>query len=394
VKVTKGLQISAVVTVSVLLAAACSSKKTSTATTPTSAAPAATTSAAAAATSAPAAATSAAAAPTSAAAPVSSAAAPAAGGGLIGVDYPRSDSDFWNAYIRYVPQMATTLGATIKTSASGNDITKLNANADSLVAEGAKALVLAPQDTAGIIPELSKLAGENIPVVTIDTEPDSGKVFMIVRADNKAYGTKSCNYIGTALKGVGNVVEFEGDLASVNGRDRSTAFGACMAANFPKIKVFAEPTKWDTPTAIGQLNTVLAGNKIQGLYMQASIYLSATLADLSSKGLLKPAGTAGHIVMVSNDGVKAEFTAIQAGSLDATIDQPADLYAKYGLFYAQQALAGKTFSLGPTDHNSNIVTAADGDLEDQLPASLVTVDGAYPGSVKSTDPSLWGNQSG
>jgi ABC-type sugar transport system substrate-binding protein len=387
VRVTKGLRISAVVTASVLLAAGCSSKKSSTATTPTSAAPstAAATSAAPATTSAAAPATSAAAAPTSAA---------AAGGGLIGVDYPRSDSDFWNAYIRYVPQMATTLGATIKTSASGNDITKLNANADSLVAEGAKALVLAPQDTAGIIPELSKLGGENIPVVTIDTEPDSGKVFMIVRADNKAYGTKSCNYIGTALKGVGNVVEFEGDLASVNGRDRSTAFGACMAANFPKIKVFAEPTKWDTPTAIGQLNTVLAGNKIQGLYMQASIYLSATLADLQSKGLLKPAGSAGHIVMVSNDGVKAEFTAIQAGQLDATIDQPADLYAKYGLFYAQQALAGKTYAVGPTDHNSNIVTAADGDLEDQLPASLVTVDGAYPGSVKSTDPSLWGNQSG
>jgi ABC-type sugar transport system substrate-binding protein len=387
VRVTKGLRISAVVTASVLLAAGCSSKKSSTATTPTSAAPstAAATSAAPATTSAAAPTTSAAAAPTSAA---------AAGGGLIGVDYPRSDSDFWNAYIRYVPQMATTLGVTIKTSASGNDITKLNANADSLVAEGAKALVLAPQDTAGIIPELSKLGGENIPVVTIDTEPDSGKVFMIVRADNKAYGTKSCNYIGTALKGVGNVVEFEGDLASVNGRDRSTAFGACMAANFPKIKVFAEPTKWDTPTAIGQLNTVLAGNKIQGLYMQASIYLSATLADLQSKGLLKPAGSAGHIVMVSNDGVKAEFTAIQAGQLDATIDQPADLYAKYGLFYAQQALAGKTYAVGPTDHNSNIVTAADGDLEDQLPASLVTVDGAYPGSVKSTDPSLWGNQSG
>jgi ABC-type sugar transport system substrate-binding protein len=386
--VTKGLQISAVVIASVLLAAACSSKKSSTASTASSSAP----STAAAATSAAAATTSAAAAPaTSAAAAPTSAAA--GGGGLVGVDYPRSDSDFWNAYIRYVPQMASTLGVTIKTTASGNDITKLNANADSLVAEGAKALVLAPQDTAGIIPELSKLGGENIPVVTIDTEPDSGKVFMIVRADNKAYGTKSCNYIGTALKGVGNVVEFEGDLASVNGRDRSTAFGACMAANFPKIKVFAEPTKWDTPTAIGQLNAVLAGNKIQGLYMQASIYLSATLADLSSKGLLKPAGTAGHIVMVSNDGVKAEFTAIQAGQLDATIDQPADLYAKYGLYYAQQALLGKTFAVGPTDHNSNIVVAADGDLEDQLPASLVTVDGAYPGSVKSTDPSLWGNQS-
>ena len=25
---------------------------------------------------------------------------------LIGVDYPRSDTDFWNSYIKYVPQFA------------------------------------------------------------------------------------------------------------------------------------------------------------------------------------------------------------------------------------------------------------------------------------------------
>jgi ABC-type sugar transport system substrate-binding protein len=373
-----GLRITALGAAACMLAAGCgsSSKSNAAGGGATSAAP---TSAAGAATTGPAAATSGTA---------------AGGGGLIGVDYPRSDSDFWNAYIKYVPEMASTLKATIKTTSSGNDITKLNANADTLVAQGAKALVLAPQDTAGIIPELAKLAAKNIPVVTIDTEPDSGKAFMIVRADNKAYGTKSCKFIGDTLKGVGNVVEFEGDLASVNGRDRSTAFAACMKANYPNMKVFAEPTKWDTPTAIGQLNTVLAGNKIQAIYMQASIYLSATIADLQSKGLLKTAGTAGHIVMVSNDGVNAEFKAIQAGQLDATIDQPADLYAKYGLFYAQQALAGKTFAEGPTDHNSTIVKAADGNLEDQLPAALVTVDGAYPGSLKSTDTSLWGNSSG
>ncbi|MDX6229517.1 MAG: ribose transport system substrate-binding protein [Frankiales bacterium] len=383
-----GLQISALGAAACLLAAGCgsSSKSAGTGGGATSAATTATT-AATATTGAPTA--------TTGATTTAASTPPAAGGGgLIGVDYPRSDSDFWNAYIKYVPEMASTLKATIKTTSSGNDITKLNANADTLVAQGAKALVLAPQDTAGIIPELAKLAAKKIPVVTIDTEPDSGKVFMIVRADNKAYGTKSCKFIGDTLKGVGNVVEFEGDLASVNGRDRSTAFGACMKANYPNMKVFAEPTKWDTPTAIGQLNSVLAGNKIQAIYMQASIYLSATIADLKSKGLLKPAGTAGHIVMVSNDGVNAEFKAIQAGQLDATIDQPADLYAKYGLFYAQQALAGKTFSTGPTDHKSNIVTAADGNLEDQLPAALVTVDGAYPGSLKSTDSSLWGNQSG
>src|SRR4051812_40197955 len=50
--------------------------------------------------------------------------ATAAGGAaaapLVGSDYPRSDTDFWNAYIRYTPQMAGTVGVTLKTTNSAN----------------------------------------------------------------------------------------------------------------------------------------------------------------------------------------------------------------------------------------------------------------------------------
>jgi len=312
--------------------------------------------------------------------------------GLVGVDYPRSDSDFWNSYIKYVPQMAGQLGLSIKTTNSQNDISKLQSNVQTLVSEGAKGIVMAPQDTAAVIPTLAQLAAKKIPVVSVDTRPDAGKVYMVVRADNKAYGEKSCKYIGDTLKGTGSVVMFEGDLSSINGRDRSEAFNACMKANYPKMKVFAEPTKWDPPTAITQLQTVLSSNTINAIYMEASIYLSATLQVLKSKNLLKPRGQSGHIVIVSNDGVPSEYKAIKDGSMDAAVSQPADAYAKYALQYVKDALAGKTYKPGPTDHDSTIVDVGNGNLEDQLPAPLVTIDGAYPGSLKVTDPSLWGNQ--
>src|SRR5690349_21149426 len=41
---------------------------------------------------------------------------------LIGVDYPRSDTDFWNSYIKYVPQFSKELGVQLKTTNSQNDI--------------------------------------------------------------------------------------------------------------------------------------------------------------------------------------------------------------------------------------------------------------------------------
>jgi ABC-type sugar transport system substrate-binding protein len=310
---------------------------------------------------------------------------------LVGVDYPRSDSDFWNSYIKYVPQMAGELGEELKTTNSQNDIAKLQSNVNTLISQGVKGVVIAPQDTAAVIPTLQLLESKKIPVVSVDTRPDKGNVFMVVRADNKAYGEKSCKYIGDTLKGVGNVVEFQGDLGSINGRDRSEAFAACMKTNYPNIKVFSEPTKWDPPTAVGQLQTVLAGNKVNAIYMQASIYLPSTVQLLTQKGLLKKRGEAGHIVIVSNDGVPAEYKAIKDGTMDAAISQPADLYAKWALSYLKDAIAGKTYQPGPTDHNSTIVDVGNGNLEDQLPAPVVTLDGSYPGSLKVDDPSLWGN---
>jgi simple sugar transport system substrate-binding protein/ribose transport system substrate-binding protein len=209
-----------------------------------------------------------------------------------------------------------------------------------------------------------------------------------------AYGQKACKYIGDTLKGTGSVVMFEGDLASINGRDRSTAFSQCMKSSYPNMKVFAEPTKWDPPTAVTQLQSVLAGHTINAIYMEASIYLPSTLQLLKQKGLLKTRGQAGHIVIVSNDGVPAEYSAIKAGQMDATVSQPADLYAKVALQYIKDAIAGKTAHTGAGYGGGTVVSVGNGMLEDQLPAPLVTVDGKYPGSKSVDDKSLWGNQIG
>jgi simple sugar transport system substrate-binding protein/ribose transport system substrate-binding protein len=246
---------------------------------------------------------------------------------------------------------------------------------------------MAPQDTAAVAPTLDQLASKNIPAISVDTRPDTGKVFMVVRADNRAYGTKACEFLGKQLSGKGTVVEFEGDLASINGRDRSEAFGACMKAKYPAVKVLAEETKWQGDIASAKLQNALSQGAVNGIYMQAGgVFLAPTLALLQQKHLLVPPADPKHIFIVSNDGIPAEFQAIKAGQIDATVSQPADLYAKYALVYAKAALAGTTFQPGPTDHGSTIVSIPNG-LEDQLPAPLVTKENV-------DDPSLWGNQVG
>jgi len=308
----------------------------------------------------------------------------------IAVDLPRADSDFWNSYAKYVPQFATETGVNLMTPTnSQNDIAKLVANVQALTSQGAKAIVMAPQDTGAIATTLSQLEAKKIPVVSVDTRPDKGKVFMVVRADNRAYGTKACEFLGEKLKGKGKVIEFQGSLSSVNGRDRSEAFAECMKSKFPGITLFEEPTEWEGAKASAALQTRLAQHPdINGIYMQAGgVFLAPTLQLLRSKNLLVPATDPKHIFIVSNDGIPQEFDAIRKGEIDATVSQPADAYAKYGMYYIKAAMQGKTFKTGPTDHDSEIVKLPSGILEDQLPAPLVTKDNV-------DDPKLWANQLG
>jgi ABC-type sugar transport system substrate-binding protein len=317
---------------------------------------------------------------------------------LVGVDYPRSDTDFWNSYIKYTPEYAKELGLSLKTTNSQNDVAKLTANAQAFISQGVKGLAMAPQDTAAIAPTLAQLEAKKIPVVTVDTRPDSGKVFMVVRADNRAYGEKACQYLGTKLGGKGKVVMLQGDLASINGRDRTEAFNDCMKKNYPDIQVFGEATNWDGAVAAQKLQTDLTAHPdIKGVYMQSSFALSGTLQVLNQKGLLVGPEDSKHVFVVSNDGIPEELKSIAEGKIDATVSQPADLYAKYALYYLKAAIDGKTFQPGKTDHDSTIIQVRDGLLEDQLSAPLVTADGGTYGgvpSLKSDDKSLWGNNLG
>ncbi|MEU9671795.1 sugar ABC transporter substrate-binding protein [Streptomyces bobili] len=316
-------------------------------------------------------------------------------GPLVGVDYPRSDTDFWNSYITYTPRYADEIGLSLKTTNSQSDVAKLTSNAQTFISQGVKGLAMAPQDTAAIAPTLAQLEAKKIPVVTVDTRPDNGKVFMVIRADNRAYGEKACQYLGTKLEGKGKVVMLQGDLASINGRDRTEAFNGCMKKHYPGITVFGEATNWDGAVAAQKLQTDLTANPdIKGVYMQSSFALAGTLQVLKQKGLLVSPEDKKHVFVVSNDGIPEELESIAEGRIDATVSQPADLYAKYALYYLKAAIDGKTFKPGKTDHDSTIVQVREGLLEDQLSAPLVTADGGTYGgvpSLKNDDPSLWGN---
>ena len=255
-----------------------------------------------------------------------------------------------------------------------------------MIALGAGGIIVIATDSEAIIPALEFADSQNVPVVSLDIGPSGGPVSMIVRADNYQMGWDACMVTGEALGGQGKALSLMGDLATVNGRDRSAGYRECFEQNFPGIELIERPTYWRSDVATDVTQTVVTTNPDLGaILMQTDAgMIAGVLSVLQAADRLKKVGEPGHVFLVGIDAAPQALDAVRDGWLDVSISQPLDLYVKYGLEYLQAAIDGETFSVGPSAHDSEIVTY-NGNLMDMLPAPLVTIDNV-------DDPSLWGNQ--
>ncbi len=263
---------------------------------------------------------------------------------------------------------------------SGKQITDVR----NLIGAGAKGLIVVANDSKAIIPALDYAASQNVPVVSIDIGPDGGNLYAIVRADNRGMGWIACTDMAKAIGDSGKVLSLQGAFSSINGRERSEGFRDCIEKEHPDIELIERPTDWDAAKQAAALQTVLAANPdLKGIFQQSDYALSPTLNVLKQAGRDAKVGEPDHIYNISIDASPQALELVRSGDLDAAISQPLDAYAKYGVQYLLDALAGKELQLGKTDHGSEVVEF-NGNKMDLLPAVLVT-------KANVDDASLWGN---
>lgn len=307
-------------------------------------------------------------------------------GGRLGYSAGFLTDPFQSVLVQHVIDAAKGAGLeTMPATNANGDAGKQIADMQNLIAGGAEAIIANPTDSQAIIPALKAAESAGIPVVAIDMAPAGGKVAMIVRADNLSMGRTACETLGEAIGGEGKVLSLLGDQATTNGRDRTNGFNDCMTEKYPSVEIIEQPTDWQADKAATAAQTVLSSTPdLTAVYMQSdSVMLNGVLNALKSADRLKPRGEEGHVFTVSIDATPYALAQIRAGYLDAAVSQPLDGYVDYGVDYIRRAMAGETFSPGPTDHGSEIVMLGDNPM-DMLSAPLVT-----PENVDDT--ALWGN---
>lgn len=304
----------------------------------------------------------------------------------LGLSIPFLTTPFFVVMETFTRQDVNKLGAKMVQPTNANqDAGRQITDVHTLIDTGANGILAGVVDNKAIIPALNYADQKKVPFIIFDDAPAGGHVYVVVRADNESMGEQAAAQMGKLLNGKGKVLSLLGDQSTTNGRDRTNGFNRYLKAHFPGIQIVEKPTKWQTPMAADAAETSLIANPdITGIYMQSdSVMLAAVTQVLQRHGKLAPIGQPGHISLVSIDGTPEALDAIRQHQLDASISQPLDLYALWGIKYLIQAVQGKQVQEGKTDHGSRIVKYQ-GNLMDLLPSPLVTIDNV-------NDSHLWGN---
>jgi len=278
---------------------------------------------------------------------------------------------------------------------ANRDANKQVSDVQNLLARDPSVLVIHPTDSAAIVAAVQAANAKGIPVYTVDTPANGGKVVANIRADNVQAGEQAAKTLVEGLKTKScwssscTVLELQGLIGSAAGDDRSQGVETELK-KYSQIKLISRPTDWDAQKAADAAQNVIASNpQIAGITMASELMLPGTLGALKSANLTAKVGSADHVVLTGIDGTPYAMQAIRDGQYDASISQPLTNYVD-GLLAIIQATAkdGKKISVGPAEFGGikgNVVKIPAGP-DFQLPATPVT-------KANVDDKTLWGNLS-
>ena len=232
-----------------------------------------------------------------------------------------------------VEKEAKALGLNVKIVDAQNDPAKQANDINDLIESGVSVLIINPVDSAAVSTQVEAANAKNIPVITVDRSADSGKVVAHIASDNVKGGEMAANLIVEKVGANAKVAELEGNPGASATRERGQGFHNVADT---KLNVVAKQSAdFDRTKGLNTASNMLQANPdVQAIFAQN---------DEMALGAIQAAKSAGkNIFIVGFDGTEDAQTAVQNGTLAATIAQQPDLMGKIAIDTAKDVMDGKT----------------------------------------------------
>ena len=297
----------------------------------------------------------------------------------IGVSMDSLEAAFWVANEKAMKAEAAKLGVEYVLVIAEGDANKQNQQVENLIAQGAKAIVIAPKDGAAIVAAVKKAKSAGVPVV-MNNRPVQGEVKpdLQVLSDNYTMAKQALQWFvdkAKAQKKSYNALLLIGDLADENAIERKKGHTEIIDANKDVIRVVAEvPSQWRHEVALAGMQNAFQAHPEIDLIITPSDFLFPPLRTvLEQLGRWKKIGEQGHVAVVSFDGDENGMKYMREGYDWVDAAQAADKTGELCIQWAVKLANGQK--------PPNPV------LRD--PGVIVTVD-----NLKTVGPTIWGWGSG
>ncbi len=220
------------------------------------------------------------------------------------------------------------------------DLTEQVNLVEQMVAQGAKALVIAPADSKALVPSLKRAQQAGVLVINIDNKLDgevlkqAGLSVPFVGPDNREGAQRVGEALAKKLKAGDEVAIIEGVTTAFNGQQRRAGFEDAMKAAGMNI-VEVQSGQWEMEKA----NTVAAGILSAHPNLKALLCANDNMA-LGAAAAVQSAGKTGQVLIVGFDNISALQPLLADGRVTATADQHAGELAVFGIEAALKVLKG------------------------------------------------------
>jgi erythritol transport system substrate-binding protein len=268
------------------------------------------------------------------------------GGGLIAVITPAVDNPFFKAEADAAVAKAKALGYQTSAASHDDDPNKQSQLIDTAISRKAKAIILDNAGADASIGAVKKAKAAGIPVFLIDREINATGIAAAQIVSNNSQGAQlGAQEFVKAMDAKGKYVELVGKETDTNAGVRSKGY-ADVISQVPDLKEVAKQSaNWDQQEAFTKMETILQRNKnIDGV-----IAGNDTMA-LGAVAALKAAGLSKKVTVVGFDGSPDAIAQVKAGTMAATVLQPAAQIAEMAVEQADKLI--KTGSTGQPEKQS------------------------------------------
>ena len=250
----------------------------------------------------------------------------------IGVSLSTLNNPFFVSIREGIEEGAGDDAETVISDAQNDSSTQSN-QVEDLITQGVDLIIINPVDSTAIASSVEKANEANIPVICVDRGTDSGEIVSFIASNNVEGGKLAGEYILEKVGENAEVVQLEGIPGASSTRERGEGF---KEATDGKINLVASQTaNFDRAEGL----TVME-NLLQAHPDVKAVFCQNDEMALGESEAIKTSGK--DIVVVGFDGNEDAISAVEDGSLSATVAQKPKEMGKLAIETAIKYLKGET----------------------------------------------------